>query len=147
MVGGVVGGAGADVLRAVTRSLGELAYQRGGVVIALDDDALVVAFGLEVAGEDDVAIAMGWALDAAAMARDAGGSLRIGARTGVASAHDSGIAKESIDEARAIAKDAAPDRPMKPTPLALWRYRSYRIDPTRTAPYWVSPTGPENRCG
>jgi tetratricopeptide (TPR) repeat protein len=99
-------------LRPIAKSLGELAYQRGGVVLEIDDASLVLAFGLEVAGEDDVAVAMGWALDAAAMARDAGGSLRIGARTGVASAHDSGIAKESIDEARAIAKDASPDRPM-----------------------------------
>ena len=97
------------------RSLGELAYQRGGVVLELDDDALVVAFGLEVAGEDDVAIAMGWALDAAAMARDAGAAehgaslaLRIGARTGVA------------DRRRAT---AARSRPMRSTRRARSRAR------------------------
>src|SRR5262249_30422994 len=71
VVAAVLSGAPADALRPVTKGLGELAYQRGGVVLALAPDALVVAFGLEVAGEDDVAIAMGWALDAAAMARDA----------------------------------------------------------------------------
>lgn len=112
VVAALLDGGDGDMLRPIAKSLGELAYQRGGVVLALDDASLVLAFGLEVAGEDDVAIAMGWALDAAAMARDAGGSLRIGARTGVASAQDSGVAKDAIDEARAIAKDASPDRPM-----------------------------------
>ena len=42
--------------------LGELAYQRGGVVVEAGEAALLVAFGLEVAGEDDVAVAMAWAL-------------------------------------------------------------------------------------
>ncbi len=139
IVAGVLGGAPPDVLRTVTRSLGELAYQRGGVVVGLDDDALVIAFGLEVAGEDDAAVAMGWALDAAAMARDAigagdrresprdagsGPALRIGARTGVpvqagadgASHGDSvrspALPQDAIDEARALAREASPDRPM-----------------------------------
>jgi tetratricopeptide (TPR) repeat protein/tRNA A-37 threonylcarbamoyl transferase component Bud32 len=121
--------AGADALRPVTKGLGELAYQRGGVVLELQPDALIVAFGLEVAGEDDVAIAMGWALDAAAIARDAGAlELRIGARAGVAAssgmtrvaptvtvtrAPDGGsrIPPEAIAEARALARAAAPDRP------------------------------------
>ena len=40
VVAGVLAGAPPDVLRTVTRSLGELAYQRGGVVLELDDDAL-----------------------------------------------------------------------------------------------------------
>jgi tetratricopeptide (TPR) repeat protein len=139
-------GAPTEVLRPIARSLGELAYQRGGVVLQLHDDALLVAFGLEVAGEDDVAVAMGWALDAAAMTRDAGGTdagpqgapppasstrghgagalaLRIGARTGVATSSGDdrssapklstgGIPVDAIDEARALAKEAAPDRPM-----------------------------------
>ncbi|MDQ3369840.1 MAG: serine/threonine protein kinase, partial [Myxococcota bacterium] len=55
IVAGLLAGADRDVLRPITRSLGELAYQRGGVVLELDDEALVVGFGLEVAGEDDVA--------------------------------------------------------------------------------------------
>ena len=122
VVAGFLSGAQADVLRPVTRTLGELAYQRGGVVMGLDDDALVVAFGLEVAGEDDVAIAMGWALDASAMARDVGTDqgaggivLRIGARAGVATTPDSTgahLPQDAIDEARALAREAAPERPL-----------------------------------
>ncbi|HEX3763561.1 MAG TPA: protein kinase, partial [Kofleriaceae bacterium] len=89
LVAGLVSGAPPDALRPVTKSLGELAYQRGGVVLEFEPAALIVAFGLEIAGEDDVAIAMGWALDAAAMARDAAADgdpvqVRIGARAGVA---------------------------------------------------------------
>ncbi|MEP6860637.1 MAG: protein kinase [Deltaproteobacteria bacterium] len=121
VVVGVLSGAPTETLRPITRALGELAYQRGGVVLALEPEALVVAFGLEVAGEDDVAVAMGWALDAAALAKErhsgyAGAPrLRIGARTNVAStATPGGAAKiptEAIDEARALAKQATPERP------------------------------------
>ena len=121
IVVGVLSGAPTETLRPITRALGELAYQRGGVVLALEPEALVVAFGLEVAGEDDVAVAMGWALDAAALAKerhsgDAGAPvLRIGARTNVAStATPGGAAKipaEAIDEARALARQATPERP------------------------------------
>jgi serine/threonine protein kinase/tetratricopeptide (TPR) repeat protein len=142
LVAGLLSGAPPDALRPVTKSLGELAYQRGGVVLELHPDALVVAFGLEIAGEDDVAIAMGWALDAAAMARDTAAEgqavdVRVGARAGVttasppaasssggppatvplvtfARAPDGGarIPPEAIDEARALAREAAPDRPL-----------------------------------
>ncbi|HEY1556181.1 MAG TPA: protein kinase [Kofleriaceae bacterium] len=105
-------------LRPIARALGELAYQRGGVVLGLEDDALAIAFGLEVAGEDDVAIAMGWALDAAALARDAvqeadgpAPRLRVGARAGVATT-GARVPAEAIDEARALAREASPDRPM-----------------------------------
>jgi len=130
VVAGALSGGSPDLLRPVTQTLGELAYQRGGVVTHLDDDALVVVFGLEIAGEDDVAIAMGWALDAGAMARDAvaDGSivLRIGARAGVGVTvqrpHDThttqdsmdgaSIPQDAIDEARALARDATPDRPL-----------------------------------
>ena len=117
---GVLSGAPTETLRPITRALGELAYQRGGVALALEPEALVVAFGLEVAGEDDVAVAMGWALDAAALAKEHVGDqgtpvLRIGARTNVAStATPGGAAKipaEAIEEARALAKEATPERP------------------------------------
>ncbi|MEO8844201.1 MAG: protein kinase [Kofleriaceae bacterium] len=121
VVVGLLSGAPTETLRPITRALGELAYQRGGVVLALEPEALVVAFGLEVAGEDDVAVAMGWALDSAAMAKerhtgDAGTpQLRIGARTNVASTTTpEGAAKlppDAIEEARALAREAAPDRP------------------------------------
>jgi len=128
IVAGLLAGAPPDALRPVTRSLGELAYQRGGVVLELDDDALVIGFGLEVAGEDDVAVAMGWALDAAALARDtavrapdAGDDehrirLRTGARAGVATTlGDDGAASvppDALDEARTLAREAAADRPL-----------------------------------
>jgi len=111
-------GAEVDALRPVARSLGELAYQRGGVVIAQHDDLLMIAFGLEVAGEDDVAIAMGWALDAAAMVRDASEviALRVGARTGVAiTSGTDGAARippEASEEAFALAREATPERPL-----------------------------------
>jgi tetratricopeptide (TPR) repeat protein/tRNA A-37 threonylcarbamoyl transferase component Bud32 len=137
VVAGLLSGAPPDALRPVTKSLGELAYQRGGVVLELEPAALIVAFGLEIAGEDDVAIAMGWALDAAAMARDTAADLaadnptvrvRIGARAGVATsaAHAAAptvtvariqdtaprIPPDAIEEARALAREAAPDRPL-----------------------------------
>lgn len=134
VVAGLLSGAPPEVLRPLTRSLAELAYQRGGVVTAQEDDRLMIAFGLEVAGEDDVAIAMGWALDAAAMARDAsepgtgmialtgdGGSsgsivLRVGARTGVPTSSTpeaaARIPADASEEAFALAHEAAPDRPL-----------------------------------
>ncbi len=117
VVAGCLDGAAPEVLRPIAKSLGELAYQRGGVVIAEDADAIVIGFGLEIAGEDDLAVAMGWALDAAAMVRDArpeggdGAVLRVGARTGVATS-ESGIPRDALDEARAIAREATPERPM-----------------------------------
>jgi serine/threonine protein kinase len=101
--------------RSLAGSLGELAYQRGGVVVADGPDDLVVAFGLEVAGEDDVAVAVAWSLDAAAIARDAGAALRIGARAGVATTMEAGAPRvpgDAIDDARALARDATPDRPV-----------------------------------
>ena len=124
VVVGVLGGAPASVLRPIARGLGELAYQRGGVVLALEPETLVIAFGLEVAGEDDVAVAMGWAIDAAAVTRekhtgDTGTpELRIGACTNVASVRASsgldGVARipvEAIEEVRALAEEATPERP------------------------------------
>ena len=117
VVAGVLAGASVETLRPLTRMLGELAYQRGGVVIELDDVAIVVAFGLEVAGEDDVAVAMGWALDASAMARDAahGVALHVGARTGVATSPHGDqvrVPQDAIGEARALAREAIAERPM-----------------------------------
>ncbi|HWO22328.1 MAG TPA: protein kinase [Kofleriaceae bacterium] len=122
IVAATLAGAPPDVLRTLTRSLGELAYQRGGVALELEDDSLVIAFGLEVAGEDDTAVAMGWALDAAAMARDAAGgagagpALRIGARTSVqvqvGPDGTPGLPPDALEEVKALAREAAPERPM-----------------------------------
>jgi len=145
IVAGLLSGAVPEALRPVTKSLGELAYRRGGVVLEIQPDALIVAFGLEIAGEDDVAIAMGWALDAAAMARDIAADgeaveVLIGARAGVTTASSPAsaatpasettpaavplvtmarapeggprIPPDAIDEARALAREAAPNRPL-----------------------------------
>src|SRR5207244_9605347 len=75
--------------------------------------------GLEIAGEDDVASAMAFALDAAAAARDLGEGdavLRIGGRAGVAALVDDDgaprLPTDAIDEARALARDAQPGRPL-----------------------------------
>ena len=116
---------GAHRLRPLCKTLGELAYQRGGVVLAQDDHSLLVAFGLEIAGEDDVSIAMGWALDAGALVRDATDEpgaaatsvvLRIGARAGVlTTTGPDGAARippDAADEARALAREASPERPL-----------------------------------
>ena len=112
IVAAVLEGAAPAVLRPIARSLGELAYQRGGVLAGADDEGLVVAFGLEIAGEDDVAIAMGWALDASALARDSGEgiALRVGARTNVATTGGT-VPADAADEARSLAREATPERP------------------------------------
>jgi serine/threonine protein kinase/tetratricopeptide (TPR) repeat protein len=128
VVAATVDGADLEALRVLARGLGELSYQRGGVVLSLEERGLVVAFGLEVAGEDDVAIAMAWALDAGALVRDAlpptaagdaagaAPTLRVAARAGVATTTDAAgrpqVPAEAIDEARALARDATPDRPL-----------------------------------
>jgi tetratricopeptide (TPR) repeat protein/tRNA A-37 threonylcarbamoyl transferase component Bud32 len=116
VVAGLLSGAPPDELRAIAGALGALAYQRGGVVLAEDTEGLVVAFGLEVAGEDDVAIAMGWALDAIAVVRDTEDGepvLRVGARAGVTTGSGTGaVPVDAVEEARALAKDAAPERPL-----------------------------------
>ncbi len=134
VIAAVLSGGPPDVLRPLGRSLGELAYQRGGVVTAQDDQAVEIAFGLEVAGDDDLDVAMGWALDAMAMVRDAaddpgtgmhairdlagldgGVELRIGARADVEVAPDEdGLVRVPTDaalEARVLAGEAPPDRP------------------------------------
>src|SRR5207302_6052904 len=69
-----------------------------------------------VAGEDDVAVAMGWALDAGALARDAAGdgaapALHVGARAGVLTTGER-IPPDALEEAKALAREAAPDRPL-----------------------------------
>ncbi len=123
-------GAAPGVLQLITRSLGELAYQRGGVVLAEEEAELLIAFGLEVAGEDDVAIAMDWAVAASALVREAradpgtglhaltshhAGSpleLRVGARAGVPITAGAALPSDAGDDARALAADARPDRPL-----------------------------------
>jgi tetratricopeptide (TPR) repeat protein/tRNA A-37 threonylcarbamoyl transferase component Bud32 len=108
--------------RPVVISLGDLAYKRGGVVVDVDDRGAVIAFGIEIAGEDDVATAMAYAVDAGAAARDldAAATVRIGARAGVAvpvgesaaPADDPRIPADALEEARQLAREAQPGRPL-----------------------------------
>jgi serine/threonine protein kinase/tetratricopeptide (TPR) repeat protein len=115
----VIETAEAEHANRLARTLGDLAYGRGAVVLEAGARGAVVAFGLEIAGEDDVASAMAYALDAAAAAKDLGqGSavLRIGGRAGVAATTDDAgrprVPPDAIEEARALAKDAQPGRPL-----------------------------------
>lgn len=104
----------ASELAPLAATLGELAYKRGGLVVADDP---VVAFGLEIAGEDDAATAMAFALDAQLAAREAGAVVRLGGRAGVSVAGAAGgtrprLPPDAVDEARALARDAQPERPL-----------------------------------
>ncbi len=113
---------GADVERraALARTLVAIAYKRGGVLLGGADASAQVAFGLELAGEDDVATAVAFAVDAEQVAREARGrdtpSVRIGARAGVfAQADATGrhrVPIDAIEEARALAREAQPGRPL-----------------------------------
>lgn len=63
---------GSELIQQETiRLLGNLAYKRGAILHDEEPGGLVALFGLEVAGEDDVANAMGYALDAVQIGRDA----------------------------------------------------------------------------
>jgi serine/threonine protein kinase/tetratricopeptide (TPR) repeat protein len=114
----LLGGVARETLRGLAQTLSQLAYQRSGVVVGEDEDAVVIAFGLEVAGEDDLAIAMGWAVAATTLVREtsADATVRIGARTGViATSAEDGLARldpVAVDEIRAIAREAGPSRPL-----------------------------------
>lgn len=116
----IIDGGSADVARMLARTLGELAFQRGGIALVVEERGLMVAFGLQIAGEDDVAAAMGWSLDASTLVRDSSDralvGLRIGARAGVqTTGGGSGMARipsEALDDVRALARDAVPERPL-----------------------------------
>jgi serine/threonine protein kinase/predicted ATPase len=117
----ILDGGAADTLRALARGLGDLAYQRGGVALALAERGVTLAFGLEVPGEDDVAVAMTWAIAASTMVRESAADsmapqLRVGGRAGViATIAPEGppqIGADAIDEARTLARQAQPDRPL-----------------------------------
>jgi len=104
---------------ALARTLADVAYKRGGVLLAVEEVAAVVAFGLEIAGEDDVATAIAFAVDAASVAREAQGrgdapTVRVGARAAVTVQPDASgrhrVPADAIDDARALARDAQPGR-------------------------------------
>ena len=108
--------------RELTRMTAELAYKHGALVHSQAADGLVAVFGLEVAGEDDIASAMQFSLGAVELARAtaqadrAGGpALRVATRAGI-TAQRSGQAVrlrgDAVEEARALARDADPGRPL-----------------------------------
>jgi eukaryotic-like serine/threonine-protein kinase len=116
-VAALLEGGGADERRDLAGLLADLGYKRGAVVPTREGDAVVVVFGLEVAGEDDVATAMGYALDAVEAAAEAGEvAVRIAARVGIgAQRRDQGgfvLVGDAVEEARALAREAEPGRPL-----------------------------------
>lgn len=110
--------ADADARHELRRGLAELAYKHGAVILQQDDAEVVVVFGLEVAGEDDIAHAMGFCLDAVELARGgARAQVRLAARAGiVAQRRKDGagyqLVGDSVEEARALARGAEPGRPL-----------------------------------
>jgi predicted ATPase/tRNA A-37 threonylcarbamoyl transferase component Bud32 len=100
--------------------LGHLAYKHGGIIHQQDAEGLIAMFGLEVAGEDDVARAMSYALDAVEVVREtdpaAGGVVvRIAAQAGVVATQREGsyhVVGNAIEETRALARSASPGRPL-----------------------------------
>ncbi len=101
--------------------LGNLAYKHGGVVHQQDAAGLVAVFGLEVAGEDDVARAMSYALDAVEVTREtslatrAGVDVHLAAQAGLVATQQDGsyrLVGNAIEETRALALTAAPGRPL-----------------------------------
>jgi serine/threonine protein kinase/tetratricopeptide (TPR) repeat protein len=102
----------------IARLLAELAYKRGAVVQDQSAESVTCVFGLEVAGEDDVANAMHYCIDASELAREAGPrglSLRLGTRSGIVAQRRGDaihVRGSGLDDARALARDAEPGRPL-----------------------------------
>lgn len=104
------------------RTLSDLAYKRGAVVHeGSSDGELVAIFGLDVAGEDDIASAMHFSTDACELARDTSRdasesvTLRTAARAGVVVQRRQGNYHLRVDvlrEARELARGAEPNRPL-----------------------------------
>ncbi|MCG8419515.1 MAG: protein kinase [Proteobacteria bacterium] len=102
--------------------LGDLAYKRGAVIHSEALTSLVALFGLEVAGEDDVANAMSYALVAVEVAREVKAAsdpdltLRFAARAGIVAAPDDcggyRLVGDAVEETRALARRAEPGRPL-----------------------------------
>lgn len=105
-------------------ALCDLAYKRGAVVHESSDREVVAIFGLQLAGEDDVASAMHFAIDAAELAREAtpnmerhgdGITLRSATRAGVVAQrreHEYQLRGDALREARELARSAETGRPL-----------------------------------
>ena len=106
------------------RLLSDMAYKRGAVLHEQHDDSLIAILGLEVAGDDDVAKAMGYALDSVECARElsvsSGGHLamRFAARANVVASTardlEGGyrLIGDAVAETRALAQSAEPGKPL-----------------------------------
>ncbi|HTE49247.1 MAG TPA: protein kinase [Kofleriaceae bacterium] len=118
----VVDGGQPETQRELVRMLAELAYKHGALLHSHAPDGLVAVFGLEVAGEDDIAGAMQYSLDAVELAREtaqadlaASPSIRIATRAGIAAQKSAGsmrVRGDAIEEARLLARGAEPSRPL-----------------------------------
>lgn len=109
--------------RQLSQALSDLAYKRGAVVHERSERQVVALFGLEVAGEDDVANAMFFATDAAELVRGdrpvTGASdaveLRCAARAGVVAQRREGtyqLRGDAVREAVEMCRNAEPSRPL-----------------------------------
>ncbi len=116
-------GGKSDRLRELVSSLCDLAYKRGAVIHDRSESEVVAIFGLEMAGEDDVANAMHFAIDAGELARDATDpgdvdnaiALRSAARSGVVAQRKGSeyqLRGDSLREARDLARGAEANRPL-----------------------------------
>jgi len=118
----VADGGEPETRRELSRMVAELAYKHGALVHGHSPDGLVAVFGLEVAGEDDIASAMQFSLDAVELAREATGadrsggpSLRLATRAGIAAQRSPRALRlrgDAIEEARSLAREAEPHRPL-----------------------------------
>ncbi len=109
--------------RELLRILSELVYKHGALLHSQTVDGLVAVFGLEVAGEDDIAGAMQFSIDAVELVREASQgeladccpSMRIATRAGVAAQKSGGsmrVRGDAVEEARLLARGAEPGRPL-----------------------------------
>jgi tetratricopeptide (TPR) repeat protein len=117
----LLGDGGAEAKREARRILADIAYKHGAIVHAGEPRAeniteLIALFGMEIAGEDDVAAAMRFSLDALEALRDAKIDVKIGVRQGIVTRrHDAGpigylLLGDALEEARAMALLAQPGR-------------------------------------
>ena len=117
----VADGGERETRRELSRMVAELAYKHGALVHGHSPDGLVAVFGLEVAGEDDIASAMQFSLDAVELARETaadrsgGPSLRVATRAGIAAQRSPRALRlrgDAIEDARGLAREAEPNRPL-----------------------------------
>ena len=120
----LIDGGEPETRRMLGRILADLAYKRGAVIHGHSDDSLVAVFGLQQAGEDDIASAMHYALDATELARSsaastdrrcAGLAVRIATRAGIVAQRRKDqlrLRGGAISDARALAREAEANRPL-----------------------------------